>query len=108
MRVGHEYLFLRLAGPLMSFGGVKVDEHNVTERFPGAAMLVGLVGNALGWDHRDADHLGRLQERLRFGARCDRAGSKLIDFHTVDLEQGLPAPDLDHPWLARRQGRRHG
>lgn len=94
---GSEFLLLRLAAPLMSFGGVKVDEHNFTDRFPGAAMLVGLLGNALGWDHADAHLLTRLQERLRFGARCDRAGSSLVDYHTVDLDQ----PFLRQTWTTR-------
>lgn len=101
-----EFLLLRLAAPLMSFGGVKVDQHNVTERFPGAAMLVGLLGNALGWDHRDAGLLTRLQDRLRFGARCDRAGSSLVDYHTVDLDQ----PFLRQTWTThgRAEGRAGG
>jgi len=82
-----EVLLLRLSGPLMSFGGVKVDEHNVTARFPGRSLLAGLIANALGWDHGDFDRLDRLQSRLRHAARCDRAGHKLVDFHTVDLGQ---------------------
>jgi len=82
-----EVLLLRFVGPLMSFGGVKVDEHNVTARFPGRSLLAGLIGNALGWDHRDFDRLDRLQSRLRHAVRCDRAGQKLVDFHTVDLGQ---------------------
>jgi CRISPR system Cascade subunit CasD len=82
-----EILLLRLGGPLMSFGAVKVDEHNVTGSFPRLSMLTGLLANALGWDHADCARLQRLQNRLRLAARCDRAGSRIIDFQTVDLGQ---------------------
>lgn len=89
-----ELLVLRLVGPMVSFGGVKVDENNVIERFPGAALLTGLLGNALGWDHADVDRLDRLQERLRFASRSDLPGRRLVDFQTVDLGQ----PFLQEAW----------
>lgn len=78
-------LLLRLEGPLMSFGGVRVDERNVTDAFPGSAMLTGMLGNALGWHHRDFERLQRLQARLRHAARRDRRGRELVDYQTVDL-----------------------
>ena len=40
-------LVLRFDAPLMSFGGVMVDQHGVIDRFPGTAMLTGLLANAL-------------------------------------------------------------
>jgi CRISPR system Cascade subunit CasD len=82
-----EALLLRFDAPLMSFGGVLVDERGVTEPCPTLAMLVGLLGNALGYEHRQADALERLQERLRFAVRRDRSGAALVDFQTVDLSQ---------------------
>lgn len=83
-----EILLLRFDAPLMSFGGVMVDQHGPTDRFPGLAMLTGLLANALGWRHGDAADLERLQERLHFSARWDRPPEPLLDYHTVDL--GLP------------------
>lgn len=80
-------LLLRFDAPLMSFGGVVVDQLNPTWRFPGKAMLVGLFGNALGWDHRDTDKLQTLQARLRFAARWDSEAELLTDYQTVDLGQ---------------------
>ncbi len=80
-------LILRFDAPLMSFGGVMVDQHNPSDRFPGLALLTGLVANALGWHHRDADRLDALQSRLRFAARWDIAPERIIDYHTVDLGQ---------------------
>jgi CRISPR system Cascade subunit CasD len=82
-----EVLILRLDAPLMAFGGPIVDHHNVVQAFPGAAMLVGLIGNALGWHHRDAGRLQRLQDRLRFAAALERPGEAVVDFQTVDLGQ---------------------
>jgi CRISPR system Cascade subunit CasD len=82
-----DVLLLRFDAPLMSFGGVKVDERGVTEDAPGLSLLTGLVANALGWEHGDADRLERLQQRLRLAVRRDRAGVLLEDFQTVDLGQ---------------------
>ncbi|MGC3997672.1 MAG: type I-E CRISPR-associated protein Cas5/CasD [Anaeromyxobacter sp.] len=92
-----EFLLLRLAAPLMSFGGVRVDNRGVTQEFPGLSMITGLIGNALGLDHRDAGALTRLQERIRYGVRCDRPGSILRDFQTVDITQ----PFMTEGWTTR-------
>ncbi|MDF1586566.1 type I-E CRISPR-associated protein Cas5/CasD [Marinimicrococcus flavescens] len=78
-------LILRLEGPLMSFGHVAVDEIRPTRQLPGRSMLTGLLANALGWEHGAVDALDRLQARLRFAARQDRAGSLLRDYQTAEL-----------------------
>ena len=93
-----ECLILRLDAPLMSFGSVRIDQHNPTGRFPGRAMLTGLVGNALGWTHADMQALNRLQSRLEFSARWDVAPRALRDYQTVDLGQS----HLSNPgWTTR-------
>jgi len=93
-----DILILRLDAPLVSFGGDVVDNINVTRRFPARSMLTGLLGNALGYEHRDADRLAALQMRLRYAARCDRRGKELVDYQTVDLGQ----PHLSEPgWTTR-------
>lgn len=84
-------LVLRFDAPLLSFGGTVVDNKNVTDDMPSRSMLAGLLGNALGYDHRDVDELARLQERLRVAARRDVVGERLIDFQTVDLGQDFLA-----------------
>jgi len=83
-----ECLVLRLDAPLMSFGAPAVDDRRTIQGFPALSMLTGLLGNALGWTHRDADALQRLQERIRYASRCDRRGDVLVDYQTADL--GLP------------------
>ncbi|HOK07781.1 MAG TPA: type I-E CRISPR-associated protein Cas5/CasD [Syntrophales bacterium] len=80
-------LLLRFDAPLMSFGGVCVDNLNHTDLFPGRSMITGLIGNALGWDHADTDRLRDLQERLRVAARWDADPRRIIDYQTVDLGQ---------------------
>ncbi|HRX71535.1 MAG: type I-E CRISPR-associated protein Cas5/CasD [Candidatus Competibacteraceae bacterium] len=82
-----EILLLRFDAPLMSFGDVIVDHHNVTDRFPRLSLLTGLFGNALGYRHGDAAALERLQERIEFAACWDVEPTALVDYHTVDLGQ---------------------
>lgn len=82
-----DIVFLKFQAPLMSFGDVAVDQHRPTAAFPTSSMLTGLIGNALGYDHADFQQLDDLQARIRFAARRDRAGQRLIDYQTVDLGQ---------------------
>ena len=87
-----DVLLLRFDAPLMSFGGVRVDDRGPTDEAPGLSLVTGLVANALGWDHREADKLQRLQGRIRLAVRRDRAGEAFEDFQTVDLGQPYMAP----------------
>ncbi len=82
-----ECLILRFDAPMMSFGSVVVDHMGPTWRFPGKSMLVGLCGNAMGWDHRDGRRLSALQDSLRHAARWDAQPNKLTDYQTVDSSQ---------------------
>lgn len=92
-----DILVLRLDAPLMAFGGVAVDNRGVIQDFPALSTLAGLLGNALGYDHGDAERLEALQRRLRYAARRDRPGKKLLDFQTVALGQ----PFLERGWTTR-------
>ena len=110
-----DILLLRFDAPLMSFGGVMVDQHGPTDRFPGLSLLTGLLGNALGWRHGDAAALTQLQGRIEFAARWDLAPEPLLDYHTVDLGQakmiGYAEPDerSQHGgWTTRGQPERRG
>lgn len=79
------FLLLRLEAPLMAFGGPMVDQIGPTRRFPGQAQITGLLANALGYRHAEAEALDALQGRLRLGAALIRPGTLLRDYHTVDL-----------------------
>jgi CRISPR system Cascade subunit CasD len=83
-----DILLLRFDAPLMSFGGVMVDQHGPTDRFPGLSLLAGLLGNALGLRH-GAAALETLQGRIEYAARWDLSPEPepLLDYHTVDLGQ---------------------
>ena len=85
-------LLLRFDAPLVSFGAPMVDHNGIVQSFPALSMLAGLLGNALGWDHRDAVKLAVLQERIRYAARIDRRGEPLVDYQTVDLGQQWMLP----------------
>lgn len=93
-----QILLLRFDAPLMSFGGVMVDQHGPTERFPGLSLLAGLFANALGYCHGDAEALEALQARIEYAARWDVEPEPLRDYHTVDLGQ----PKMREPgWTTR-------
>lgn len=98
-----DILLLRFDAPLMSFGAVKVDDLGQTREHPALSMLTGLVGNALGYEHRDVDATQALQARLKFAVRQDSAGQRLYDFQTVDLGQDF----MKSGWTSwhRPQGR---
>ncbi len=81
-------LLLRLDAPLMSFGAPIVDNRGVIQQLPALSMLTGMLGNALGYDHGEAEKLDRLQERIRYAVRRDRPGDVVRDFQTVDFTQG--------------------
>jgi CRISPR system Cascade subunit CasD len=96
---------LHLDAPLMSFGGVQIDNKGPTEAWPARSMLTGMLGNALGWSHGDTARLQSLQDRLEHAVREDRPGQRLRDFQTVDLGQ----PHLvDAGWTRRGKPEKRG
>lgn len=100
-------LILRLDAPLVSFGAPSVDHNGVVQRYPSLSMLTGLLANALGWSHSEAARLDRLQERLRYAARIDRAGEALVDYQTVDLGADWMIPEKAG-WTTRGEIARRG
>jgi CRISPR system Cascade subunit CasD len=95
-----DIVLLRFDAPLMSFGGVVVDQHNKTDPLPYRAMLTGLIANALGITRRNEADLAALQARVRYAARRDRKGTVLVDYQTVDFDpNGAMASDLG--WTTR-------
>ncbi|GGB49150.1 type I-E CRISPR-associated protein Cas5/CasD [Roseibium aquae] len=66
--MSYEWLHLRLAAPLMAFGGVAIDHVGPTREFPSASALTGLLANALGYRREDGACHQALQDRLIFGA----------------------------------------
>jgi len=93
-----DILLLRFDAPLMSFGGVMIDQHGPIERFPGLSLLTGLFANALGYRHENTEQLEKLQDRIEYAARWDVEPERIVDYHTVDLGQ----PKMREPgWTTR-------
>ena len=74
-------LFLRLEGPLQSWGERARWSVRDSAPEPTKSGVVGLLACALGLS--EDDDLRALSQQIRFGVRCDKAGTSLIDYHTV-------------------------
>lgn len=94
-----DVLILRFDAPLMSFGAPVVDRHGVVQPYPALSLVTGLLANALGYDHREHERIGRLQERLRYASRQDRRGRRIRDYQTVDLSK--PYMNDARAWTTR-------
>lgn len=79
------HLLIRLASPLIAFGGETIDNFGVIRDFPALSMVTGLIANALGWDRGDDALHNRLQERLRVGARLEAPPQYLREYQTAEL-----------------------
>lgn len=102
-----DVLILRFDAPLISFGAPIIDRHGKVQPYPALSMITGMLGNALGYDHRDHEKLESLQNRMSYASRQDRAGQEIRDYQTVDLSQDFM---LDHNawttqgWIDERKG----
>lgn len=83
--MSHRWLVLRLEAPLMAFGGIAIDQVGPVRDFPSASMIIGLIGNALGWHWRDVAAHQATQRRLVFGARRESEGAVLTDVQNAQL-----------------------
>lgn len=81
------YLGLRFDAPMQAWGGVAVDPRRPSDDFPRMSAVGGLLANALGWRHGDADRITALQDSLDYAVREDRPPSRMWDFQTADLSQ---------------------
>ena len=74
-------LALKLSGPFQSWGtDIRVKDHR-TDTMPSKSGVVGLLAAALGRSY--GDDISDLSS-LRFGVRCDRAGTGHRDFQRAD------------------------
>ena len=77
-----EVLFLRLEGPLQSWGDTAHWSVRDTRLEPTKSGVVGLLSACLGWGPGDRQ-IAELASAIRMGVRVDRAGRVLRDYHTV-------------------------
>jgi CRISPR system Cascade subunit CasD len=74
-------LFLRLEGPMQSWGERAHWSVRDTAPEPTKSGVVGLLACALGLN--SDDDLRHLSQQIQIGVRCDRPGEPLTDYHTV-------------------------
>lgn len=74
-------LFLRLEGPMQSWGERSPWKYRDSAREPTKSGVIGLLACALGLN-ADED-LRRLSSQVRIGVRCDKPGKMLTDYHTI-------------------------
>jgi CRISPR system Cascade subunit CasD len=91
------WLVLRLEAPLLSFGGVAIDNHGLTWDFPALSMLTGLFANALGYDRTEREAHQALQDRLIVASRRDDEPylGTMQDVQNVNMEKS------DKGWTTR-------
>jgi CRISPR system Cascade subunit CasD len=82
-------LFLRLEGPLQSWGERARWSVRDTAPEPTKSGVVGLLACALGLS-ADVD-LRELSRQVRLAVRCDKPGGALVDYHTVGGGSESPA-----------------
>lgn len=86
-------LLLRLASPLQSWGiDSKLSNIRRTEREPSKSGVIGLIASALG--RQRGENLSDLNN-LAFGARADKEGSLLRDYHVARVD-GEKNVDITH------------
>jgi CRISPR system Cascade subunit CasD len=98
------HLLLVLEGPLQSWGTVLVDQIGRIDDFPPMSLVVGLLGNALGYDRTDAEHLAALQGRCIMGTVILRQGHRITDDQNAKLEKS----DTGWTTSGRPEGRAGG
>lgn len=105
--VGEESVIIMvLRGPLMSFGGIQVDEFFPSDELPSRSMLTGLLGAAMGVRRTEGGRLNALASRISYVARTP-GGQRIVDFHTADLSR--PYMSDDGAWDPRgKKYERHG
>lgn len=74
-------LFLRLEGPVQSWGERARWSVRDTAPEPTKSGVVGLLCCALGW--MEDEPIRQLSQNLRMGVRCDHPGVRMVDYHTI-------------------------
>ena len=90
MTMGKTLLFLRLEGPMQSWGLRSRWDTRDTGEEPSKSGVIGLLGAALGYGRGDP-RLAELDGSLRLGVRVEQSGSRAVDFQTVTGK--LPTAD---------------
>lgn len=95
--MSHEWLHLRLAAPLMAFGGVAIDHVGPTREFPSASALTGLLANALGYRREEGARHQTLQNSLVFAALSVMPDGRSVPLVVTDA-QNAKLEKSDRGW----------
>ncbi len=82
-------LFLRLAGPMQSWGTSSRFQLRRTDGRPSKSGVLGLLLCAMGVPRKDSAPALEPLNALRMGVRVDRAGEVGWDYHTVGAKSGI-------------------
>lgn len=93
MTAANNTLFLRLTGPMQSWGTSSRHQLRRTDAYPSKSGVLGLLLSAMGVRREEsADALVPLTA-LRMGVRVDRAGTLEWDYHTAGAGIGIRSAD---------------
>lgn len=96
-------LFLRLAGPMQSWGTSSRFQLRRTDAYPSKSGVLGMVLCAMGVSREDSPRELERLTPLRMGVRVDRSGTSDWDYHTAGAKIGIRKAEAkklqagDHP-----------
>ncbi len=86
-------LFLRLAGPMQSWGTSSRFQLRRTDAYPSKSGVLGLLLCAMGVRREETEEVLPPLTTLRMGVRVDRAGTLDWDYHTAGARIGIRRAD---------------
>lgn len=89
MSDAHNTLFLRLAGPMQSWGTSSRFQLRRTDRYPSKSGVLGLLLCAKGVAREESGQALEPLNRLVMGVRVDRPGTADWDYHTAGAKIGI-------------------
>jgi CRISPR system Cascade subunit CasD len=78
---------LHFKGPLVAFGGPKLDGEPQGLPIPTRSMVTGLIGAALGLSRSHTAELQAIQDSMLVGVVVHAPGVEIIDYQTADLDK---------------------
>jgi len=103
-----QWLHLRFAAPMASFGGDAIDAYRATRLVPAQSMLTGLLANALGWTRVMRREHESLQRRIRFASAWDTPSQSFTDYQTAQLDKAARAWTTHGKPAGRKGGSKSG
>lgn len=93
MSSGHNTLFLRLAGPMQSWGTSSRFQIRLTDLYPSKSGVLGMLLCARGVRREDSPEALKPLNQLLMGVRVDRRGKLDWDYHTAGAKIGIRRAD---------------